>query len=146
MKSHSLETNYVSLRAELQAQVNQLTARWPSLSGFWERWCLGHQQVLHALSGRELTAVTSEKSDDWWTEFLRQRQRMVSALSQGLKLSAADAHELREELKNLLREHDLRFINLLQKELEQVKEQMSHAFTVKKTMTAYAQTAQYRGE
>jgi len=30
--------------------------------------------------------------------------------------------------------------------LEQVKQQMTHAFAIKKTVAAYAQTAQFRGE
>jgi pimeloyl-CoA synthetase len=70
---------------------------------------------------------------------------MVSALGQGLKASGS-SEELRQTLQQLLAEHDKGFVDLLQKELERVKEQMTAAFAVKRTVSAYAQTAQFRGE
>lgn len=146
MKPHSLETDYVSFRASLQARVDRLSAEWPHFSGFWSRWCHEHQLIARQLSGAEIAAVQQETDSSRWSEFLTRRQRMVSTLSQGLRAETKANPELREELKDLLREHDLGFVTLLQKELEQVKEQMTHAFTVRKTVKAYAQTAQFRGE
>lgn len=101
--------------------------------------------IAHTLSAREVT-TQAQVSEAVWREFLQRRQRMVSALSQGLRQSDTRSSLPREELAALLREHDLGFMALLQKELERVKEQMTHAFTVRKTVNAYAQTAQYRGE
>ncbi len=102
--------------------------------------------MAHTLSARDVISQVAQGSEPVWKDFLQRRQRMVSALGQGLKQSDTHSTPLREELAAFLREHDLGFMALLQKELERVKEQMTHAFTVRKTVNAYAQTAQYRRE
>ena len=145
MKTLSLENEYVLLCSKLETRVNELAQRLPVLRGFWERWCKEHQSITRVLNTFELGGRQSSEGDPTWTDFLKLRQRMVSTLGQGMK-SAGTTLSMREELKELLREHDLGFMALLQKELERVKEQMTHAFAVKKTVSAYAQTAQYRGE
>jgi hypothetical protein len=146
MNPHSLETEYESFSASMQARANGLTAQWPSFQGFWERWCKEHRIMAHTLSARDVISQVAQGSEPVWKDFLQRRQRMVSALGQGLKQSDTHSTPLREELAAFLREHDLGFMALLQKELERVKEQMTHAFTVRKTVNAYAQTAQYRRE
>lgn len=146
MKSHSLETEYVSLCASLKQRMDGSLADMPVVLGFWERWTKEHRLAARTLSSRDVDLLQFQSGDATWTEFLKRRQRMVSTLSQGLKASLQESEKAREELKNLLREHDLGFVTLLQKELEYVKEQMTHAFSVRKTVNAYAQTAQYRGE
>ena len=146
MKPHSLETDYVAFCASFQARVNRLMAQWPSVFGFWERWCKEHQMTARTVSSRDFGAQIPPKNESFWPDLLRRRERMVSALSQGLRLDDADSKRFREELNTLLRDHDSGFVRLLQGELDSVREQMTHAFSVRKTVNAYAQTAQYRGE
>jgi len=145
MNSHSLESDYVSMSLTWETQVSELAGHWPAVKGFWERWCKEHQSIARTLGARETSAWQQPESDPRWNDFLKLRQRLVSTLGQGLNASEGSP-QLRIALKRLLAEHDNGFVNLLQKELERVKEQMTHAFAVKKTVTAYAQTAQYRGE
>ncbi len=146
MKPHSLETDYVAFCASLEARVNGLMALWPSVFGFWERWCKEHQITARTLSGRDFGAQMPSQTESFWPDLLRRRERMVSALSQGLRLDETDSIRFRQELNALLRDHDSGFVRLLQGELDSVREQMTHAFSVRKTVNAYAQTAQYRGE
>lgn len=146
MKSNSLETEYVSFSTSLQTSVTELMASVPLVRGFWERWCKEHRLAARKLSANQEFPALNINTNEIWTDFLKHRQRMVSTLGQGLKASPQDSMDIRMRINNLLREHDSGFIRLLQRELETVKEQMSHAFTLRKTVTAYAQTAQYRGE
>jgi hypothetical protein len=143
MKPNSLESDYAVLCASLQTRVNALVSNWPAIFGFWERWCKEHKATARGLNVREFRSLDDEAS---WPALLIRRQRMVSALSQGLKANNLGTPKFREELAILLKDHDAGFVKLLQSELEGVREQMTFAFSVKKTMNAYAQTAQYRGE
>ncbi|MFZ9519842.1 MAG: hypothetical protein ACO3A4_05135 [Silvanigrellaceae bacterium] len=146
MKPHSLEAEYVSLGASLKARANELMSESPMFGGFWERWCNEHVLVVREISNRDFDSRSLAGLDALGPDFLTRRQRMVSTLIQGLKPTGLNSPEKRNEIKNLIRDHDLGFIALLQKELENVKDQMARAYTVKKTVSAYAQTVQYRGE
>ncbi|NBX17661.1 MAG: hypothetical protein EBR09_09870 [Proteobacteria bacterium] len=143
MKPNSFESDYAFHCASLQSRADELISQWPALAGFWNRWCKEHLATARKLSGREFKSSDDGSS---WTELLTRRQRMISALSQGLKTAGFQSAEFRESLMKFLAEHDTGFKRLLQKELESVREQMTFAFSVKKTMNAYAQTAQYRRE
>jgi hypothetical protein len=145
MNPHALESDYMTMCQTLEAKVTDLAASCPAVQGFWSLWSKEHRQIAHAIGAREVTHWQSKESDPRWTEFMKLRQRMVSALGQGLKASGS-SEELRQTLQQLLAEHDKGFVDLLQKELERVKEQMTAAFAVKRTVSAYAQTAQFRGE
>ncbi|MEN9825665.1 MAG: hypothetical protein RI953_1410 [Pseudomonadota bacterium] len=146
MKPNSLEAEYVSLGALLKARVNELKAKSTFFGGFWERWCNEHVRVVREFANREFDSRSSTDLDSLGPDFLTRRQRMVSALIQGLKSTGQDSLDLRNGIRDLIRDHDLGFVALLQKELEHVKDQMARAYTVKKTVSAYAQTVQYRGE
>jgi hypothetical protein len=146
MTSHSLETDYVSLCSSLQTRANVLMEKLPSLRGFWERWCKEHLRLVRMISQQEFNDERMNNAGFSWADVLKQRQRLVSALGQGLKVDCIETKEVRLNIKDLLREHDEGFLVLLNREMDSVREQMTKAFTVRKTLTAYAQTAQYRGE
>jgi hypothetical protein len=143
MTPNSLESDYAVLCSSLQTRVHALMAHWPAIFGFWERWCTEHRAAIRVLAGREYRPANDESA---WPALLIRRKRMVSALSQGLRANGLESKSFGEELTFLLRDHDSGFITLLQTELESVREQMTFAFSVRKTMNAYAQTAQYRRE
>lgn len=145
MNPQSLESNYVSFAKRLETKVFEMATQWPAMSGFWQRWCAAHKNIARSLSSDDFGSLQRTENAPVWSEFLRLRQRQISALEQGLKNSKCSA-ENRHTLKLLLAEHDKGFIDLLQMELERVREQMTQAFAVRKTVSAYAQTAQYRRE
>jgi hypothetical protein len=145
MNSHSLESSYNSFCNDLEVQVSQLNSHWPAIRGFWERWCSEHRSITQKLSAGELNTAVTGQQEPFWTEFLTRRNRMISALGQGANCAQLNS-ELRRALGTLVANHDKGFVQLLQKELEHVKVQMQHAYAVKKTVSAYANTAQFRGE
>ncbi|MBM3382502.1 MAG: hypothetical protein FJY29_08700 [Betaproteobacteria bacterium] len=145
MNPQALESDYMTLCQTLEAKVTGLVALCPAIQGFWTLWCKEHRNVAQGMGSRELSQSRSQEADPRWAEFMKRRQRMVSALGQGLK-SSGTSEELRQSVQQLLAEHDRCFVDLLQKELERVKVQMTAAFAVKRTVSAYAQTAQFRGE
>ena len=145
MNPSSLEIDYMALLKTLEHHVTALAKDWPAMIGFWERWTKDHLAIARAVSSQEMSGWQNKYSGSQWSLLLKQRQRLVSAAGQGLK-----AHGIEEKigvsLSQLLANHDRKFVSLLQNELEQVKQQMTHAFAIKKTVAAYAQTAQFRGE
>ncbi|MEN9530221.1 MAG: hypothetical protein RI932_2094 [Pseudomonadota bacterium] len=145
MNPHALESDYMTMCQTLEAKVTELSALCPAVQGFWALWCKEHRMIAHSMGSREAGQEQSKDTDARWTAFMKLRQRMVSALGQGLK-TTGQSEALRQSVQRLLAEHDKGFVDLLQKELERVKEQMTAAFAVKKTVSAYAQTAQFRGE
>lgn len=145
MNPNSFEIDYMALLKALEKHVVELAQEWPAVSGFWERWTKEHQMVAKAVSSQNLGVWQTKDSSSHWASLLKLRQRLVSALGQGLKANDG-RKELRISLSQLIANHDKGFVDLLQSELEQVKQQMTHAFAIKKTVAAYAQTAQFRGE
>ena len=145
MNSHSLESSYIAFCSELEMQVKELNSKWPSVQGFWERWCGEHKLVMRKLSAGEWSSESPGQQEPLGSEFLTRRKRMISALVQGASRSELNP-EWRNALGRLVAEHDRGFVRLLQMELEHVKVQMQQAFAVKKTVSAYANSAQFRGE
>ena len=145
MNPHTLESNYVAFVKRLETRMIELAQQWPALKGFWERWYQAHRNIAHSLSSDDSSIWQKMENDSAWNNFLKFRQRLISTLGQGLNASACRP-DVRDKLRLLLAEHDRGFIGLLQKELERVREQMTQAFAVRNTVSAYAQTAQYRRE
>lgn len=145
MNPHSLESNYVSLANLLETKAIGLAQQWPAVKGFWERWCQTHRNIARNVSAEDGVTWQKQENDPRWDDFLKLRQRLVSTLGQGMNSTFISA-EMRDALRALLAEHDKAFVDLLHRELELVKRQMTQAIAVKKTVSAYAQTAQYRRE
>jgi hypothetical protein len=145
MNPNSLESDYMALLKTLESHVGALAKEWPAMMGFWERWTKDHLAIARDVSSQHLSGWHNKDSGSQWSSLLKQRQRLVSAAGQGLK-AHGERESIGASLNQLLANHDSRFVGLLQKELEQVKQQMTHAFAIKKTVAAYAQTAQFRGE
>lgn len=145
MNPNSLESDYMALLKTLESHVAALAKEWPAMTGFWERWTKDHLTIARSVSSQNVSGWQDKDPGSHWISLLKQRQRLVSAAGQGLK-GLGERESIGISLSQLLANHDSRFVNLLQNELEQVKQQMTHAFAIKKTVAAYAQTAQFRGE
>jgi hypothetical protein len=145
MNSHSLESSYITLCNDLELQVKELNSNWSAVGGFWERWCSEHRSVMQKLTAVEGADSVTGSQELLGSEFLIRRKRMISALVQGAS-RAPLKQEWRNALAKLVADHDRGFIQLLQLEMEHVRVQMHHAFAVKKTVSAYANSAQFRGE
>jgi hypothetical protein len=145
MNPSSLECGYTQLLETLNQNVSGLACDWPAFAGFWDRWTKEHLIVARSVSSRNVNAWQDKDPALQWAALLKLRQRLVSTLGQGLNANDG-GKTLRISLSQLLAEHDKGFVDLLQNELEHVREQMTHAFAIRKTVAAYAQTAQFRGE
>lgn len=145
MNPNSLEFAYMALLKSLEPHVAALAEHWPATTGFWERWTKEHLAIARSVSSQNMSEWQEKDSASHWTLLLKQRQRIVSAAGQGLK-AKDKGKDISVSLSQLLARHDSEFVSLLQNELEQVKQQMTRAFAIKKTVAAYAQTAQFRGE
>lgn len=143
MNSLSLETEYIALTDSLQTAVGELLVQCPLFGGFWERWCKEHLRITRVIASGNFSPRDSDGPEQVLSGFLKQRQRMVSALAQGLKTNNSESSIVRDDVKNLLRIHDEQFTKMLNGQLETLKEKMNQAFALKKTVKAYAKTAQY---
>jgi hypothetical protein len=145
MDSNGSETRerYEAFGARIVARCQPLLVGCPELEGFWNRWFGEHRRLIEAF-------VAGRLEEEEWAAFakslLSRRERLISALAQGLRRNPSMGPEGRSVLREMLREHDEVFAVILAGIQDDLRNELVKTNTARKAIGAYAKAASILGE
>jgi hypothetical protein len=113
-------------------------------NGFMLRWSKHHAQIIE-LFEREPNTTNTEKWSVASKEFLALRNRLVSALAQGLQ-NEINGQQWMNKMRLFIAAHDEVFIRFLSTQQEVLKKELNDAQNMRTAIGAYARSARQMGD
>lgn len=113
--------------------------------GFMARWQKAHAHLICNFETNSQGAHLEEKWELLSTNLLQLRNRMSSALAQGLRIDPERAH-LSARMQQYLLEHDKCFNRIIQNQYENLQRELNEIRCARHAIGAYARSARQMGD